>query len=83
MASVIRCGFPSSSPLVFLDPLIFRESQKYNTHYTRDISPNRVNSARAHLRCLAPGQHSLEETSQLWQAVGDAVPRLTCPEIEL
>ena len=33
-------------------------------HYTRDITPKRVTSGGIHLRGLAPGQHSSEETSQ-------------------
>ena len=45
--------------------------KKYNLHYTRGNRPKRVTSAGAHLRGLAPGQHSSEETSQRWRAVGD------------
>ena len=41
---------------------------KSNLHYTRGITPKRVTSGGAHLRSLAPGQHSSEETSQRWQA---------------
>ena len=37
---------------------------KSNLHYTRRITPKRVTSCGAHLRGLAPGQHSSEETSQ-------------------
>ena len=33
-----------------------------------------LTSGDAHLRCLAPGQHSYEETSQRWRVVGDTVP---------
>ena len=36
----------------------------------------------AHLRDLAPGQHSTEETSQRWRAFGDAVSDLTDPRIK-
>ena len=32
------------------------------------------NEWRAHLRCSPPGQHSSENTSQQWQAVGDTLP---------
>ena len=39
------------------------------------------NERWAHLRGLEPGQHSFEERSQRWRAVGDAVPDLTCPEL--
>ena len=47
---------------------------KSNLHYTRGITPKRVTSGGAHLRGLAPGLHSSEETSQRWRAVGDTVP---------
>ena len=55
--------------------LIANESnQKSNLNYIRGITPKRVTSGGAHLRGLAPGLHSSEETSQRWRAVGDAVP---------
>ena len=54
---------------------------KSNLHYTRRITPKRVTSCGAHLRGLAPGQHSSEHTSQRWRVVGDSVD-LTGPEIE-
>ena len=47
---------------------------KSNLHYTRRITPKRVTSGGTHLRILAPGLHSSEETSQRWQAIGDTVP---------
>ena len=47
---------------------------KSNLHYTRGITPKRVTSGGAHIRCLAPGQHSSEEILQRWRAVGDTVP---------
>ena len=40
------------------------KKSKSNLHYTRGITPKRVTSGGAHLRGLAPGQHSSEETSQ-------------------
>ena len=46
---------------------------KSNLHYTRRITPKRVTSCGAHLRGLAPGLHSSEETSQRWRVVGDTV----------
>ena len=49
--------------------------------YTRRITPKRVTSGGAHLRGLAPGQHSSEETSQRRRVVGDTV-NLTGPRIE-
>ena len=47
---------------------------KSNLPCTRGITPKRATSGEAHLRCFAPGQHSCEETSQRWQAVGHTVP---------
>ena len=47
--------------------------KKSNLHYTRRITPKRVTSCGAHLRGLAPGLHSSEETSQRWRVVGDTV----------
>ena len=44
-----------------------------NQIYTRSITPKPVTSGRAHLRGLASGQHSSEETSQRWRAGGDTV----------
>ena len=44
-----------------------------NLHYTRGITPKRVTSGGVHLRSLAPGQYSSEETSQRWRAAGDIV----------
>ena len=38
---------------------------KSNLHYTRSITPKRVTSCGAHLRGLAPGLHSSEETFAL------------------
>ena len=50
--------------------------------YTRFITPKRVTSGGIHLRDLTPGQHSSEETSQRWRAVGDTVSDLTGPGSE-
>ena len=58
-------------------------NQKTNFRYTRCITPMCVKNNGAHLRGLAPKQHSSEETSQRWRAVGDTVPDLTGPGIEL
>ena len=55
---------------------------KSKLHNIRDITPKRVTSGRAHFRGSAPGQHSSEETSQRWRAVGDKCADLTCPEID-
>ena len=50
------------------------QKSKSNLHYTRRITPKRVTSCGAHLRGLAPGLHSSEETSQRWRVVGNTVP---------
>ena len=50
--------------------------------YTRDITLKRVASGEIHLRDLAPGQHSSEETSQRWRAEGGTVSDLTGLGIE-
>ena len=55
-------------------PFGFKFKIKSNLHYTRRIAPKRVTSCGAHLRGLAPGLLSSEETSQRWRAVGDTVP---------
>ena len=55
---------------------------KSNLHYACSrITPKRVTNGGAHLRGLAPGQHSSEETSQRWRAVGGTLSALTSPEI--
>ena len=48
-----------------------KSNQKSNLHYTRRFTPKRVTSCGAHLRGLAPGQHTSEESSQRWRVVGD------------
>ena len=55
---------------------------KSNLHYSRGITPKRVTSGGPHLRGLGLGQHSSEETSQRWLAVGNSVSDLTGPKIE-
>ena len=45
--------------------------------YTTAITPKGVTSGRAHFCGFAHGQHSSEETSQGWRAVGDTVFNLT------
>ena len=60
----------------------YSQNNKYQYHYTHGITPKRVTSGVAHLRVLAPGQHSSDETSQRWRAVGDTVVDLTSPGIE-
>ena len=46
---------------------------KSNHHYTGGITSKRVTCRAIHLRDLVSGQHSSEETSQRWRAVGDTV----------
>ena len=59
---------------MYTENAVLCQIKKSNHHYTRRIMPKRVTSCGAHLRGLAPGQHSSEETSQRWRVVGDAVP---------
>ena len=51
----------------------FVKIKKSNLRYTCRITPKRVKSCGAHLRGLAPGQHSSEETSQRWRVIGHTV----------
>ena len=53
-----------------------------NLYYTCRMTPKRVTSGGAHLRGLAPGQHSSEETSRRWWAIDDTVSDLTSLGIE-
>ena len=46
---------------------------KSNLSHTRAITPKRVMSSGIHLRGLAPGQPSYEETSRQWRDVGNTV----------
>ena len=55
----------------------YRVDYTTNGRYTRGITPKRVTSDGVHLRRVAPGQHSSEETLQRWRAVGDVVSDLT------
>ena len=52
--------------------------RKSNFHYTRGITPKRMTSGGVHIRGLVPGQHSSDETSQRWRAVGDTASDLSC-----
>ena len=58
------------------------QCKKQSLNYTRCIMPKRVTSGGVHLRVLALGLHSSEETSQRWRAVGYTVSDLTGPGIE-
>ena len=53
-----------------------------NLHYGRGIAPKRVTSG-AHLRRIAPGLHSSEETSKRGRTVGDTALHLTGMGIKL
>ena len=66
----------------FTNLSLVSEFIKSNLHYTGHITPKRVTSGGAHLRCLAPGQHHSEKPSKRVRAVGDAVSDLTCQGIE-
>ena len=44
---------------------------KSNLHYTRCITSKYVTSGGIHLRGLAPGQHSSEETLLRWRVAAD------------
>ena len=46
------------------------------------MTPPRVMSGGTHVRSLAPGLFSSEETLQRWQAIGDTVSDLSEPGIE-
>ena len=48
-------------------------AQNFSFFFQIFIMPKHVTSCGAHLRGLAPGLHSFEETSQRWQVVGDIV----------
>ena len=50
-----------------------------NFYYTYGITPKRVTSGGAHLRGLAPGQYSFEETSERWRVIGDTASDLPGP----
>ena len=54
-------------------------SQKSNLYCIRDITPKRVTSGGVHLRGLAPGQHSCEETSQRWRQLDR--PGISTPDL--
>ena len=61
-----------------LEPYAGRVNKsKSNLHHARRITPKCVTSCGAHLYCFGPGQHSSEEASQHWRAVGDTVSDLT------
>ena len=52
-------------------------AKKLKLYYTRGITPKHVTSGGVHLRGLAPGQHSSEETSQHLRAVSGTKSDLT------
>ena len=57
--------------MLFLSELYLKS--KSNLHYTYGVTSKCVTSGGTHLRDLAPGQHTFEETWKQWQAVGDTV----------
>ena len=58
--------------LIFSKKHYFQNSWRTNFYHTRGITPHRATSGRAHLRGLAAGQYSSEETSQRLRAVADS-----------
>ena len=58
------------------------EVEETNLYYACGITSNGVTSGVAYLHDLAPGQHSSEETSQRWRAVGGTVHDLTDPRFD-
>ena len=77
---------PTSCPYVFTrrvqhlaySPTMYRQGEALiiSSLYSR-FYIEACNEWRDHLRDLASGQHSSEETSQWWRAVGDSVSALT------
>ena len=57
-------------------------NSKSNLHHFRHITQKRETSSGGHLRGLAPGQHSSEQTPQRWRAASDTVSGLTGPGIK-
>ena len=62
--------------------IVQHTAHKSYLHYTRGITLKRITSGGIHLRGLALGQHSSEETLQRCPAVGDTASDLTGPGIE-
>ena len=58
-----------------ITPLYVLIKNQINSLFSRGIG-------EVHLRVLAPGQHSFEETSQRWRTARDNVSDLTGPGIE-
>ena len=61
--------------------VVMKKAIEINLHNTRGITPKRVISGGVHLRSLAPGQHSSEETSLRCRTVDRTVSNLTGPGI--
>ena len=79
-----NCSDSFNNDLVCLLTFSFeiKKVKKSDLYHTHGITPRRVTSVVAHLRVVAPGQHSFKETSQRWRAVGDIVSDFTDPGIE-
>ena len=60
----------------------YHVNKNSNLCYIRGITPKRVTSDQVHLRGLASGQQSHEETSQWWRIVDDTASDLTGAGIE-
>ena len=63
-----------------MDDFATTKLKKSNHFYTRGIALKRATRGGAPLRGLAPGQHSIEESTQRWRAAGDT--DLTDPVIK-
>ena len=70
---LFRTYVPTKSETVHTFNVMCGTKRKSNLHCTRGITPKRVTSSGVHLRGLAPGQNSFEETSQMWRTIGDCV----------
>ena len=57
---------PDFSTIMHLEDTFDLKSSLYSRYYAEAC-----NEQRGHIRDLAPGQHSHEEISQRWRAVGD------------
>ena len=82
MSSFVKGSYSSKFLVRFMRKTKFK-SKKSSLHYTRGITTKPATNGGAHLRGLALGQHSFEETSQRWRTVRDIVSDLSAPEAKL
>ena len=62
--------------------LSYSITKKSNLDFTRVIRLKRLTNGGAYLCCLTPEQHSFEELSQLWRAIGGTMSDLAGPGVE-